>query len=135
MRVSVIGPAGKRGQIYFLARTDTSLCIFSQVTTNIQLADVIAKTAQKEKLTQAELLQLYFWRMTALKNFENTHYQNQLGVLTNEHMTTVWIKIKQLMTDSESRQNWELVKNDYRPSFAKRVDDIIQEIEQEEAAA
>ena len=113
----------------YQARTDTTLSLFSQAISNLQFAEKLANMEGSEALTPGESLQLLLWFSSSMKSHENTHFQHQLGVLPDEHITSIRKVVKLSMHSPAWRQFWSLNKEDYRGSFVIWVDEIIQEVE------
>ena len=64
-------------------------------------------------------------------------FQNQLNVLDSDTLNARRMSLKGVLSNSDGMVDWwqEGMRNGYNPSYAQWVDEIIQEIEQEEAAA
>ena len=58
---------------------------------------------------------------------ENNHFQNQMGLLPDEHWETGRNHLRQLMRLERNRAWWEEHRDVYRDSFAAEVDQIIRE--------
>ena len=117
----------------YQARTDTFVSTMEWFVTNSSVAGRATKLINGEELTQTEYQQAQYYAMVLLRSLENNHFQNSLGVLPEEF--SVRSSVTMLFQHQGSAQFWPEIRSIYRESFAELVDEIIQEIEQGEAAA
>ena len=95
----------------------------------------MTKARAGEDLTPSETEQLRLNFIALFRGFENTHFQHQLGALSSEHIAATRELIKSMVSVKTQRQFWKEAHQEFRSTYVKWVDEIIQEIEQEEAVA
>ena len=64
--------------------------------------------------------------------FENNHFQNQLGLLPDEHWQSARNGLRGILQSESVREWWETNRDLHRVSFAAEVDQLIQETLTEE---
>ena len=80
-----------------------------------------------QELDELENLTLMLRMAIWFSYHENTHFQNQIGLLSDEHWETGRNHIQFLTRSEWSRQWWENSRGIHRKSFADEVDRIIRE--------
>lgn len=113
------------------ARTDARRDIQRIV---LEYADVFLK----EDMTEADRLRVQSFNALRFANSENSHYQHQLGIVSEELFEAARNNMKGMFLGRGTnptnfmREDWTAYPAS--DSFRTWVDEIIQEIEQEEAA-
>ena len=132
-----VPPAGKPPvNVKGVASTQTS-AYAARVTAGISFTVIfcIAKSEQDEELTACEAIQYRSHFLSIMKSVENTHYQFQLGVLPDEYWESARRTVMRYLRRHTNRQGWVIAEASFTTSFVEQVNNIIQEIEQEEATA
>jgi hypothetical protein len=119
----------------YQARTDTIIGMLESTATNSSVAARTVKLRNGEELTEMELLQHGAGVMAMLRSIENGHFQYSIGVLSAEYGNTLKAMVRSVLEREQSRAVWTNSRVYFRDSFAGFVDSIVEEIEQEEAAA
>ena len=116
----------------YQARTDTSVNWIMTVGGNPQWLEAIAKSDRSETERQQVL---NYW-ICIFHIWENLYFQKSLDVLDTETFNGRRKSLKVYLTNqSGMKEHWQISRrNIYHPDYAQWVDEIIQEIEQEEAA-
>jgi hypothetical protein len=119
----------------YQARTDTIIRMLEWGATNPSVAARAVKLNNDEELTEEEHEQWASTMLAYLRSIENGHFQHSLGVVSDEYGKTLQAMVRSLIRTERSLRLWSDIRVIFRASFADFVDSIIQEIEQEEAAA
>ena len=93
-----------------------------------QWYDAFDKQQAGEEITWAEEAILDTALSLWFSYHENSHFQNQMGLLSDEHWETAKAHIRFLMEFETSRIWWEATRDQHRDTFASDVDQIIREI-------
>jgi len=119
----------------YQARTDTYAARMSWSVLNPQFASLAVKVGSNEDITATEMNQWYAANMVMFKVLENVHFQNELGLVPGDHLSGIRHSMADLFMTQLNREIWRNNRFGFRAEFADWIDQIIQEIEQEEAAA
>lgn len=101
-----------------------------------EMAGVYAQRQAGESLTREESIRMDMRRQAMLVNFANTYYQHQLGSVPAELINSSRSTHKRTFSNPDFRAHWVDTPSDRcNASFSKWVEEVLQEIEAEEASA
>ena len=85
------------------------------------------KSRQGEALTDADYRLLFYGILPWLTYYENIHFQYQAGLLSEEHWLSAIDAMRNLVRGPNFRMYWEYVGATWRESFAREINELIQE--------
>ena len=118
------------------ARTETTIQNILGVASNPYYMSAIDKIAngERDRLTTSESYNIRVQGTAALFNFENIHYQQQQGFIPPERWAATRETLKNLLQlPWGPREVYELNPQSWRGSFQQVVNELIAEIDAEEA--
>ena len=92
------------------------------------LQDAQWKHYKGEELSERESISLFFSHNPWITYYENIHFQYTIGMLTEEHWTSIKNEIRNRVRSNRFfLEYWERSRDSWRSSFAEEVDAIIRE--------
>jgi len=119
----------------YQARSDAAVQLLRDMAIIPEFAEIMSKANRNDELSATEQYQIRIHTNAWVRNWDNTHFQYELGLIPKEHIDAVQLMIKNQSSTKRFQYHWTQSKRIYRDSFIAWVDEIIQEIEHEEEAA
>ena len=119
----------------YQARTDSTERLYGMMIEHPEIAESMEKGVSGDQRTPTEILLANSYLSIIFKLTENIQYQHNLGIFPDDHLAASRRAVKSSLQNPGVPDLWGQIRFSYRESFALWMDEIIQEIEQEEAAA
>ena len=112
----------------YQARTDAVTSISLAMAQDASLTNLLDRANSGEDLSDDEQLRCAAFVGIAFRNFENNHFQHQLGLLTEEHFEASEVALRGIFTSMPIYlQEWSVQKIQYRKSYVELVDSLTTE--------
>ena len=115
-------------QVAYQSRADATVSVSLALAQSDSLADIISRANRGDALCDEEQLRCARLVSSTFRNFENTHFQHQLGLLTDEHYEATEAALRDILVMRPAyRQHWSVQKPGFRKSYVEWVDKLIAE--------
>ena len=112
----------------YQARTDAVTSVYLAMAQDASLVNLLGRANSGEDLSDDEQLRCATFVSIAFRNFENNHFQHQLGLLTEEHFEASEVALRGIFTSMPIYlQEWSVQKIQYRKSYVEWVDSLTTE--------
>jgi DNA-binding transcriptional regulator YiaG len=98
------------------------------VATNSQLASVIRRARDDEKLTEDEFTQIYLYQIANLRDWENIHYQYRHGTFDEQEFDAEKTAWRSVIEDNKTFQGvFCYTRSNYSPEFVAELESVLHE--------